>query len=99
MSISVSIERLILDGLPVDRIQGAHVQTAVETELARLLAEHGMSPVSGGAVPSLSANSIEITRENKPAKLGHQIAQAIYSSLNPAPVLPHETHFSRAPHE
>jgi hypothetical protein len=99
MKINVSIERLVLEGLPLNQAQGALVQAAVETELARLLAEQGMSHVSGLAVPSLPANSIDVTRESNPAQLGHQIAQAIHSSLSPAPVLTHETHFSRAPHE
>ncbi|HEX8489378.1 MAG TPA: hypothetical protein VF626_00035 [Chthoniobacterales bacterium] len=99
MSINVSIERLILEGLPVNHAQGGLVQGAVETELARLLTEQGMNHVSGGAVPSLSSNSIEVARDSKPAQLGQQIAQAIYSSLNPAPVLPRETHSSRASHE
>jgi hypothetical protein len=96
MNINVSIERLVLDGLPMNRTQGALVQVAVETELARLLAEHGLSHLSAGAVPRLSANSIQVTRDSKPAQLGNQIAQAIYSTLTPAPALTRETRFSGA---
>lgn len=99
MSINVSIERLILEGLPVDQAQGAHVQVAVETELARLLTEQGISHVSGGAVPSLPANSVDVTRESNPAQLGHKIAQAIYSSLTPPASVIHETHFPRTPQQ
>ena len=37
MNINLHIERLILDGLPITRQQGPHVQAAVEAELTRLL--------------------------------------------------------------
>lgn len=93
MNINVSIERLVLDGLPVSRTQGALIQVAVETELTRLLAERGLTHSSIGAVPYLSANSIQVTRDGKPAQLGHEIAQAIYGSLTPRPVSTHEAHF------
>jgi hypothetical protein len=99
MSINLHIERLILDGLPMSRNHGSLVQAAVETELARLLAERGMSHSSGVAVPYLSANSIAVTRENKPAQLGHQIAQAVYNSLTPSSALTHKTHLPGAPHQ
>ena len=41
-NIHLHIERLILDGLPIERAQGPHVQAAVEAELARLLTENGL---------------------------------------------------------
>jgi hypothetical protein len=97
MNINVSIERLVLDGLPVDRLEATLVQAAVEIELARLFAEQGLNRLSGGAVPYLSANSIRISHQSKPAQLGHQIAQSIYSSLTPAPAETHETHFPGGP--
>jgi hypothetical protein len=98
MNINVSIERLVLDGLAMNRTQGALVQWAVETELARLLAEEGLSHLSAGAVPHLSANSIQVTHDSKPAQLGHQIARAIHGTLTPAPPLTRETRFSGPPH-
>jgi len=42
MNIKVSIERLVLDGLPVSSAQGSLIGAAVETELARLLATGGL---------------------------------------------------------
>ena len=98
MNINVSIERLVLDGLPMSRSQGVLVQVAVETELARLLSEQGLSHSSAGAVPHLSANSIQVTRDSKPVQLGHQIARAIHGTLTPSPALTGETRFSGAPH-
>jgi hypothetical protein len=97
MNINVSIERLVLDGLAMSRSQGVLVQVAVETELARLLSEQALSHLSAGSVPHLSANSIQVTRDSKPAQLGHQIARAIHGILTPAPGLARETRFSGVP--
>ena len=41
MNINLHIERLILDGLPIEPRQRAQVQAAVEAELARLLRPAG----------------------------------------------------------
>jgi hypothetical protein len=93
MNIHVSIEHLVLDGLPVNRTQGALVRAAVRNELTRLLGEQGLCHASLGTVPCLHANSIQVARDSKPAPLGHQIAQAIYGSLTLTPVSIHQTHF------
>jgi uncharacterized protein involved in copper resistance len=98
MNINVFIERLILDGLPIDRTQGPLIHAAVETELRRLLAECGMDHSSGGAVPHLSANAIQMTHASGPAHLGHQIARAIHGTLTPAPVPTRESRSSGPSH-
>jgi len=72
---------LILDRLPVSQSQGVLIQRTVETETARLLAEQGLNHWSRGAVPHLSADSIQITRDIKPEQLGHQIAVALIKSI------------------
>jgi hypothetical protein len=82
-NIHLYIERLILDGLSVDRIQTAHVQAAVEVELARLLVENGLSTdlQAGGAVPRVHANPIQLTADNNPVQMGTKIAQSVYSGI------------------
>jgi len=82
MNINVSIERLVLDGLPVSSAQGPLISAAVETELARLLATGGleMSLQSGGAWPSVPVSVVPLTA-SKPAQLGRQIAQAVYGGI------------------
>jgi hypothetical protein len=92
-SIQLHVERLVLDGLSVSSAQGHVLVAAMEAELTRLLAEQGLNHLSGGAVPHLSANSIQITHGNPPS-LGHQIARAIYGSLTPATASPREPRFS-----
>ena len=99
MNINVAIEQLVLDGLSMSRSQGVLIQGAVETELARLLTEQGLSHLSAGAVPHLSANSIQVAGDSKPAQLGHQIARAIHGTLTQGPALTHKTRFPGAPHQ
>jgi hypothetical protein len=83
MKINLHIERLILDGLPVERRQGAAIQTAVESELARLLLAGGLNSelLSGGALPSLRASAIQLTNETGAPHLGAQIAESVYGGI------------------
>jgi hypothetical protein len=83
MNVNLHIERLILDGLPVGHGQGALIKTAVEAELGSLLRESGVSPElrSGGAFPTVRANSIHASGENSPSRLGQQVARAVYSGI------------------
>jgi hypothetical protein len=43
MNVRLHIERLILDGLPLAEAGAPHVQAAIETELALLIAAGGVS--------------------------------------------------------
>jgi hypothetical protein len=83
MIISVHIERLILDGLPLEKRHTPVVQAAVEKELSRLLAAQGLGSEwrSGGAVPQVRARGIQHSKETHPNRLGQQIAQSVYSSI------------------
>jgi hypothetical protein len=83
MNITLHIERLILDGLPIGSGQGATVQAAVEAELSRLLVQGGIAPSlqSGGAVPSVRAEAIQFTAQSTPAQMGQQIAHSVYAGM------------------
>ena len=83
MNINLRIERLILDGLPFEARHSAMLQSAIETELARLLTQNniGANWQSGGAVPSLRADAIQMTTQSNPAEIGRQIAGSIYGSI------------------
>lgn len=83
MNINVSIERLILDGLPLMHNQRPLVQAAVEAELARLLAASGLAAnlQAGGALPSIPGGSIQLPSDGDPNTLGQQIAQAVYGGI------------------
>ena len=84
MNINLHIERLVLDGLPLERRDGAALQAALETALADLLAARGLPQTlqSGGAVPWLSGGPQPTVSSGDPASAGTQIAHAVYDSLN-----------------
>jgi hypothetical protein len=86
MNVNLHIERLILDGLPFEARHRAALQAEIEIELARLLTENGVAAnwQSGGAVPSLRADAIQISAQNSPAEIGRQIAGSIYGSIGKA---------------
>jgi hypothetical protein len=82
MNINLHIERLILDGLPMERHQTPHVQAAVEAELSRLLSENGLAAdlQVGGAIPTVSGSGIQLA-DSDPAQIGTQIAGSVYSGI------------------
>jgi len=84
MNINLHIERLILDGLPFEARHRAMLQTEIETELVRLLTQNNVAAnwQSGGAVPSVRADAIQLTTQSSPAQLGRQIAGSIYGSID-----------------
>src|SRR6202008_474567 len=85
VNINLHIERLILDGLPVEPQQHAQVQAAVETELARLLVAGGVNSglLTGAARPSLRAGAINVSNETNATHLGSQIAQSVHGGIGP----------------
>ena len=84
MNINLHIERLILDGLPIEGVDRRSLRLAMETELARLLTQGGVtrSLQTGTALPSVRADSIQLTAQNSPAQLGRQIAGSVHSGIN-----------------
>ncbi len=86
MHVTLHIERLVLEDLPLDPAQRPLLQAAVEAELTRLLAE-GSAPeafASGLHAHSLRAAPIQIERAGSPAALGAQIARSVYGSFGAA---------------
>lgn len=83
MKVHLHIERLILDGLPIERRDAPLVQATVEAEIARLILTEGVAPslLSGGAIYAQPASSISVTSETTPAELGAQIARSVYGGL------------------
>jgi hypothetical protein len=83
MNINLHIERLILDGLPIESGQGGLVKAAVEAELSRLLEAHGLSASlqAGGAMPSLRASTVELNAQKNAAQIGQQIGKAVFTGI------------------
>ncbi len=84
-SISLHIDRLILDGVAIAPADRAALLAAVEAELTRLLSEGGLSDevLAGGAVPFLRGAAMTLTADRNAASLGAQLAQAVYQSVGP----------------
>lgn len=83
MKINVHIERLVLEGLPLERVQGPLVQSAVQQELTRLLGLNGIAPglISGGAMPRAQGGNMHFANEASPRQLGTQIAQSVHEGI------------------
>lgn len=83
MNINLHIDRLVLDGLPIEHRDGPLVKAAVEVELGRLLTAKGLanSLLSGGATPSVPAPGIQVPHDPNPARLGQQIGRAVYRGI------------------
>jgi hypothetical protein len=81
MNIHLHIERLVLDGVSVD--QPRVLRAALEQELAGRLMQGGLSRElrSGGALPSVGGGAIELGQGSHPARLGAQIAGAVYRGI------------------
>ena len=83
MNVNVTIERLILDGIRIGPGEGALLKAAVEGELSRLLRSGSLasSLQSGGSLPSVRAESIQMSAEGHPSRLGKQIARSVYGGI------------------
>jgi len=83
VTIRVQIDRLVLDGLPIDPRQAKLVQRAVEAELGRLFTAGGVGPglAGGGAVDRLAGGTVQVGGTADPGRLGREIARAVYGSV------------------
>lgn len=83
MNISVHIERLILDGLPIAQRDRARLQAAIEEELYRLLAAGSLAIDLRAAamLPRLTGGPLELNGNEDPRLLGKRIAQAVYGGI------------------
>lgn len=83
MKISISIERLILDGISIPHHQRPSLQLAVETGLARLIEVGGLSSslMSGGAKPGLEAGEMQLPGDGDFTQLGQRLARAVYAGI------------------
>jgi hypothetical protein len=84
MNINLHIERLVLDGLAVGSSETALVQTAVETELGRLLASSLFAPASSFAEACVAGGEIRLRRGVSARELGVEIGRSVFATLTPA---------------
>lgn len=80
-NLELHIEELVLHGFaPGDRHR---IGDAVERELSRLFAEHGLPPnfETGFESPRLDAGSFNFAPGSKPEAIGAEVARALYGGL------------------
>lgn len=82
-SIQLHIERLVVDGSVFAAGQNGRLQTAIETELTRLLHEHGLAGLTSGALYNLPSRAMHIARHAPAFQVGREIARSIYAALSP----------------
>jgi len=85
MNVHIDIERIVLDGLPLAPGEEARFRAALELELARRVAAHGLGAeaLRGGALASLPPQPMSFPSGSTPAQLGRGVAAAIHQSLQP----------------
>lgn len=88
MNLNLHIERLVLDGLPVTGAQSPRVLAAVETELTRLFRKSAIKQPPAGDQQRRPVQSIQVTPNGSPARLGRQIARAVHASMLPGAATP-----------
>lgn len=83
MRINIHIEHLVLDGLTIAHGEQGLLQEAVTAELSHLLTTHGLAPrlLSGDTLARARGGEFQLTGDGDPARLGGQIAQAVYGGI------------------
>lgn len=86
MAIHLSIERLILDGVPLAPHARPALVAALEAELGLLLAEGGLAAEmrAGVSLPRVTAPPIALEPATPAAELGRQVARAVYAGIGDA---------------
>ena len=83
MSITLNIERIVLDGAPLNRLQERALRASLETHLAGLLVQSAQRLDRGYAVPLVNAPESGVPTTGDPSGAGRAIAQSIHSALSP----------------
>lgn len=83
MNINLHVERLVLDGISLAPGERPLLRAAVEAELTRLLTDDGLSGMwqSSWELYTVRTGDVRITNDGNPARLGEQIAGAIYGGI------------------
>lgn len=82
MKIVVRIDRLVLDGLPVERRDRAALEAALRTELtARFLATDVPQPVAGLHVNRVVADPARLSNPGSGANVGAAIGRSVHGAI------------------
>lgn len=80
--VTLHIERVVIDGVPLTGVQAGQLRAALQVELSKLLQQDGSGlTLHGGALPGLTAPAIQVSAPLRPSDLGRDIARSVYASL------------------
>lgn len=85
MNIDLHIERLLLDGLSADALDGDAVRAALGAELTRLLQQAPSPPAQSTALPFVRAAMPASAGRGPAASIGAGVAQALYGVTHGGP--------------
>jgi len=83
MKINLHIERVVLEGLPVRRLDAGRFRESLQAEVAGLFAA-GAWPdafANGAAMPHLHAADIRLQQGEQPIALAQRLARAVHSAI------------------
>ena len=80
-NVSLHIERLVIDGVPMSASLAAQLQMAVQHELRNIFEHDGADALTAAAVPLVVGPAIQISHPLRPAELGREIARSVHESL------------------
>ncbi len=79
MIVNLNIDRIILDGINLSIKDRSILQSTIESELTRLIENHGWQTTSGNSHAfRLSAAPVQIGQSVDGTSLGQQIARSIH---------------------
>lgn len=83
MKINLHIDQLVLEGIAIGPEHAGHIQSALESELMRLIAEGslGVGMPSGGLAVGLRSTHMHLPHDRNPQELGRRITQAVYGGI------------------
>lgn len=83
MDIHLHIERLVLDGLPLEQGQGELLRAALEQELVRLLGDDRWARQfgDGAAWASVQGAPLGLSESASPAQMGTQLAGSLCQGM------------------
>lgn len=83
-AVSLHIERLIVDGVPLSGGDARRLQESVERELTHLLGRDGLGARHAGSTEhSLTAPAIALSGRARALTLGQRVARSIHAALEP----------------
>jgi hypothetical protein len=82
MNITIAIEELVIEGIPLSPSERPLLARAVQRELTRLYTRDGVEHIDAGQSRGhLAAQDVAYTSPVSANALGYQIARAVYGAL------------------